>query len=51
MKAIIQNLFLVRKTSANSVAVKANFFINPEEFLNVPLLFDLNKTNEDEIEK
>ena len=37
------NLFIVRKPSANSDAVKANFFINPEEFLNVPLLLDLKK--------
>ena len=40
------NLFIVRKLSANSDAVKANSFINPEDFLNVPLLFDLNKTSE-----
>ena len=38
------NLFIVRKPSANSDTVKANSFVNPEEFLNVPLLFDLNKT-------
>ena len=44
------NLFIVRKHSANSDAVKANSFINPEEFLNVPLLFDLNKTSENEIQ-
>ena len=44
------NLFIVRKPSANSDAVKANSFINPEEILNVPLLFDLNKTSENEIE-
>ena len=44
------NLFIVRKPSANSDAVKANSFINPEEFLNVPLLFNLNKTSENEIE-
>ena len=44
------NLFIVRKPSANSDAVKANSFINPEEFLNVSLLFDLNKTSENEIE-
>ena len=44
------NLFTVRKPSANSDALKANSFINPEEFLNVPLLFDLNKTSENEIE-
>ena len=42
------NLFIVRKPSTNSDAVKANSFINPEEFLNVPLLFDLNKTSENE---
>ena len=43
-------LFIVRKPSANSDAVKANSFINPEEFLNVPLFFDLNKTTETEID-
>ena len=43
------NLFTVRKPSANSDAVKANSFVNPEEFLNVPLLLDLNKTSENEI--
>ena len=44
------NILIVRKPSANSDAVKANSFINPEEFLNVPLFFDLNKTIEIEIE-
>ena len=44
------NLFIVRKPSANSDEVKENSFINPEEFLNVPLLLDLNKTSENEIE-
>ena len=44
------NLFIVRKPNANSHAVKANSFINPEESLNVPLLFDLNKISENEIE-
>ena len=44
------NLFIVRKPNANSDAVKANSFINPEEFLNVLLLFDLKKTSENEIE-
>ena len=44
------NLFIVRKPSVNSDAVKANSFINLEEFLNVPLLFDLNKTSDNEIE-
>ena len=44
------NWFIVRKPSANSDAIKANSFINPEEFLKVPLLFDLNKTSENEIE-
>ena len=39
------NLFIV-----NLDAGKANSFINPEEFLNVPLLFDLNKTSENEFE-
>ena len=43
-------LFTVRKPSANSDAVKANYLINLEEFLNVPLLFDINKTSENEIE-
>ena len=44
------NLFIVRKPSVNSDAVKANSFINLEEFLNVSLLFDLNKTSDNEIE-
>ena len=44
------SLFIVRKPSANSDAVKANSFINLQEFLNVPWLFDLNKTSENEIE-
>ena len=44
------NLFIVRKPSANSDAVKANSFINPEECLNAILLFDLNKTSKNEIE-
>ena len=44
------NLFIVRKPSANSDAVKANSFINPEECLNATLLFDLNKTSKNEIE-
>ena len=44
------NLFAVRKPSGNSDAVKASSFINPEEFLNVPLRFDLNKTSENEID-
>ena len=43
------NLFIVRKPSANLDAIKANSFINPKEFLNVPLLFDLNKTSVNEI--
>ena len=45
------NLFIVGKPSANSDAVKSTSFINPKEFLNVPLLFDLDKTGENEIEK
>ena len=44
------SLFIVRKPSANLVAVKAISFINPEEFLKVPWLSDLNKTSENEIE-
>ena len=44
------NLFIVRKPSTNSDAVKANSFINPEEFLSVSFLFDLNKTSENEID-
>ena len=34
----------------NSAAVQANFAINPEEFLDMPLLFNLKMTNEMEIE-
>ena len=46
----VSNLFIIRKPRANSDAVKANSFINPEEFLNVPLYFDLNETSEIEID-
>ena len=41
------NLFIVR---TNSEAVRANAFINSEEYLNVPLRFDLDETSETEIE-
>ena len=34
----------------NSAAVQANFAINAEDFLDVPLLFNLKMTNEMEIE-
>ena len=34
----------------NSAAVQANFTINPEDFLDVPLLFNLEMTEEMEIE-
>ena len=44
------NLFIVRNTRVNSDAVRANAFINPEEFLDVPLKFDLDETSETEIE-
>ena len=30
----------------NSAAVQANFTINPEDFLDVPLLFNLRMTDE-----
>ena len=43
------NLFIVRNIRTNSNAVRANAFINPEEFLNVPLKFDLDETSETEI--
>ena len=39
------NLFIVRNTRTNSEAVRANAFINPEEYLNVPLRFDLDETS------
>ena len=45
------NLFIVRNTRTNSEAVRANAFINPEEYLNVLLRFDLDETSESEIEK
>ena len=45
------NLFIVRNTRTNSEVVKAKAFINPEEYLNVPLRFDLDETSESEIEK
>ena len=44
------NLFIVRNIRANSNEVRANAFLNPEEFLNVPLKFDLDETSETEIE-
>ena len=44
------NLFIVRNTPTNSEAVRANTFINPEEYLNRPLRFDLDETDETEIE-
>ena len=45
------NLFIVRNTRTNSEAVRKNAFINPEEYLNVPLRFDLNEASDREIEK
>ena len=45
------DLFIVRNTRTNSEAVRANAFINPEEYLNVPLRFDLDETSESDIEK
>ena len=45
------NLFTVRNTRTNSETVRGNAFINPEEYLNVPLRFDLDETSESEIEK
>ena len=44
-------LFIVINTRANSEAVRVNAFINPGEYLNVPLRFDLDETSESEIEK
>ena len=44
------NLFIVRSIQKNSEAVGANAFINPEKYLNVPLLFDLDETSKLEIE-
>ena len=44
------NLFIVRNTRTNSEAVRENAFINPEEYLNVPLRFDFDETSESEIE-
>ena len=44
------NLFIVRNIRTNSEAVRAIAFINPEEYLNVPLRFDLDETSEIEIE-
>ena len=45
------NLFLVRNKRTNFELVRANAFINLQEYLNVPLLFDLDETSENEIEK
>ena len=45
------NLFIVTNKRTNSESVRANAFINPQEYLNVPLLFDLDETSKDEIEK
>ena len=44
------NLFVIRSMRKNSEAVIANAFINPDKFLNVPLLFDLDVAIELEIE-
>ena len=44
------NLFILRNTHANSEAVGANTFGNPEKYLNVPLRFDLDETDETETE-
>ena len=41
----------MRNTRKNSEAARANAFINPEEYLNVLLRFDLDETSEIEIEK
>ena len=47
------NVFRIRKEpdseSNNSEMVLTNLIINPEEFLNLPLLFNLNMTGESEI--
>ena len=48
---LLFNLFIVRNIQTISEAVRANAFINPEEYLNVPLRFDLDETRESEIEK
>ena len=45
------NLFIVRNTRTNTEAERANAFINPEEYLRVPLRFYLDETSESEIEK
>ena len=39
------NLFIVRNVRTNSEAVRANAFINSEEYLNIPLRFDLDETS------
>ena len=48
------NVFRIRKEpdskSNNSEMVLTNLTINPEDFLNLPLLFNLNMTRESEIE-
>ena len=48
------NVFRIRKEpdseSNNSEMVLTNLTINPEDFLNSPLLFNLNMTRESEIE-
>ena len=45
------NLFKVRNKRRNSELVRANAFINPQEYLNIPILFDLDETRKYEIEK
>ena len=45
------NLFIVRNTRTNSKAIRANAFVNLEEYLNVPLRFDLDEASESETEK
>ena len=45
------NLFKVRNKCKNSESVRTNAFINSQDYLNIPILFDLDETTEDEIEE
>ena len=44
------NLFIIKSPRENLKEVTANVFINPEEYLDVHLRFDLDITDENEIE-
>ena len=45
------NLFKVRNKRKNSESVRTNAFINLQDYLNIPILFNQDETSEDEIEE